>query len=83
MISSVSGRVTGEHMRGKARSMTAPVARAVTGITGGHVIIALRFTSVFFFAHWAPTKLTAWVLCQPPGFAFFLGGSLGGSLGLP
>eukprot|EP00983_Pelagomonas_calceolata_P005555 181643-Pelagomonas_calceolata.AAC.1 len=36
-------------------------------ITGGHVIVALGFVCVFF-AHWAPAKLAAWVLCQPPGY---------------
>eukprot|EP00983_Pelagomonas_calceolata_P002151 73274-Pelagomonas_calceolata.AAC.1 len=33
----------------------------------GHVIVALGFMRVFF-AHWAPAKLEAWVLCQPSGY---------------
>eukprot|EP00983_Pelagomonas_calceolata_P020734 651537-Pelagomonas_calceolata.AAC.1 len=41
-----------------------PLICMVTCITGGHVIVASGFVCVFF-AHWAPAKLVAWVLCQP------------------
>eukprot|EP00983_Pelagomonas_calceolata_P018845 592787-Pelagomonas_calceolata.AAC.1 len=43
-----------------------PVICMVTCITGGLVIVASGFVCVFF-AHWAPAKLAAWVLCQPSG----------------
>eukprot|EP00983_Pelagomonas_calceolata_P042787 1138653-Pelagomonas_calceolata.AAC.1 len=60
--------LTGEQMRGSPSAhQTAPVVCAVTGVTGRHVIAALGFISVFS-AHWAPTKLAACVLCQPPGY---------------
>eukprot|EP00983_Pelagomonas_calceolata_P088350 1157184-Pelagomonas_calceolata.AAC.2 len=49
-----------------AHGLAAPVVCAVTGIAGGHVIIALKFVSVFF-AHWAPAKLAARILRQPSG----------------
>eukprot|EP00983_Pelagomonas_calceolata_P066971 1149300-Pelagomonas_calceolata.AAC.3 len=51
-------RVTKVHMQGSAHD--------VCSATGGHAITALGFMRVFF-AHWAPSKLGAWVLCQPSG----------------